>query len=106
MLEFLQIERLFADGNHNAFTDLMYWNGQYYLCFRTARSHGVNSPGDIVIYRSPDLTGWELCAHMDTGGDDRDAKLIDAGTGSGWFSVPGFRDGVTAPGASSTSRMT
>ena len=79
MAELLSVERLFGDGHHNAFTDLKFWKGRYYLCFRTAQSHGVTDPGDVVVYRSADLKEWTPCARFDTGGDDRDPKLIDAG---------------------------
>lgn len=90
MAELLGVERLFCNGYHNAFTDLMFWKGHYYLGFRTAQSHGIVPGGDVVIYRSDDLTDWTLCARFDTGGDDRDPKLIDAGDSLGvvfgtWF---------------------
>lgn len=95
MAELLTVERLFADGYHNAFTDLCRWRGHYYLCFRTAQTHGVDPPGDVVVYRSAHLADgaqadWELCARLDTGADDRDPKLIDAGDRLGvsfgsWF---------------------
>jgi len=90
MAELLSLDRLFADGYHNAFTDLRYWKGHYYLCFRTAQTHGVATPGDVMVYRSAELKEWELCVRLDTGGDDRDPKLIDAGERLGvvfgtWF---------------------
>jgi hypothetical protein len=77
--ELIGVERLFFDGYHNAFTDLMFWQGHYYLGFRTAQSHGIAPGGDVVVYRSADLNEWTLCARFDTGGDDRDPKFIDAG---------------------------
>ena len=90
MAELLNITRVFADGYHNAFTDLLRWEDHYYLCFRTAQAHSVSPAGDVVIYRSEDLEDWELCVQFDTGGDDRDPKLIDAGDRIGvvfgtWF---------------------
>ena len=80
MAQLMDLEPLFADGYHNAFTDLLYWQGHYYLTFRTAQSHSIETPGDIRVYRSADLSTWTQCAHFDTGGDDRDPKLIDGGT--------------------------
>ena len=90
MAQLPSVECLFGDGYHNAFTDLRYWKGDYYLCFRTAQTHAVATPGEVVIYRSSDLTKWTLCVRFDTGGDDRDPKLIDAGERLGvvfgtWF---------------------
>ena len=97
----LQLDRLFADGYHNAFTDLLHWQGHYYICSRTAQSHGIDPPGDVVIYRSVDLERWDPCVRLDTGADDRDPKLIDAGDRLGvvfgsWF--PRWR-GRGAPNA-------
>jgi len=31
MAELLSVARVFADGYHNAFTNLLYWEGHYYL---------------------------------------------------------------------------
>ncbi|MDP6039171.1 MAG: hypothetical protein QGG64_11525 [Candidatus Latescibacteria bacterium] len=91
MAELISVARLFADGYHNAFTDLLFWQGHYYLGFRVGQSHGISPAGDVVIYRSDDLSAWTLCVRFDTGGDDRDPKLIDAGDRLGvvfgtWFS--------------------
>ena len=97
MAELLRVDPLFADGYHNAFTDLMFWRGHTYLSFRTAQGHGMTPAGDVVVYRSADLEDWEPCARFDTGGDDRDPKLIDAGDRPGvvfgtWF--PRWGDGT------------
>lgn len=96
MAVLLGIERLFADGCHNAFTDLAFWNGRYYLGFRKGQTH-LGPAGDVLIYRTEDLKTWELCARLDTGGDDRDPKFIDAGRRLGvvfgtW--VPRWGDGT------------
>ena len=79
MVQLLDLQRVVHDGFHNAFTDLLRWKGHYYLAFRKAQEHGVAPPGEVVILRSADLTAWEDCARISTGGDDRDPKLIDAG---------------------------
>ncbi len=76
MAELFAIDRVFADGYHNAFTDLVFWKDNYYLGFRTAQHHSMPPNGDVVVYRSEDLDVWELCGRFDTGGDDRDPKLI------------------------------
>lgn len=79
MAELLDVQRIYGDGLHNAFTDLLKWRDHYYLCFRTAETHGIEPPGDIIVLRSADLGHWEQCGRLSTGGDDRDPKLIDAG---------------------------
>ena len=79
----------------------MHWQGHYYLSFRTAQSHGVDPPGDVVIHRSQDLHTWEQCVRLDTGADDRDPKLIDAGDRLGVVFGSWYRrwQGLGAPNA-------
>ena len=79
MAKLLSLDTVYADGYHNAFTDLLKWKGHYYLTFRTSDTHGFPPNGDTVVMRSADLKSWETCAEISTGGDDRDPKLIDAG---------------------------
>lgn len=83
MAELVSLQRLVADGYHNAFTDLICWRGHYYLGYRHAQSHGIVPPGDVIILRCADPTAddpnWQQVARFDTGGDDRDPKLLDAG---------------------------
>lgn len=96
MPELLNLSTVYADGYHNAFTDLLQWKGHYYLSFRTAQNHGCPPDGDVIILRTRDLVEWEQCARLDTGADDRDPKLIDAGehlgvTFGAWY--PRWGDG-------------
>jgi hypothetical protein len=72
------MEEAYSDGRHNAFTDLAYWEGQYYLCFRNGRSHG-SMDGEIRVMRSPDMRAWEKCTVLHTAGDDRDPHFTVAG---------------------------
>ena len=97
MAELLSLETVCADGYHNAFTDLLGWKGHYYLSFRTAQHHGCPPNGDVLIMRSEGLKDWEICARIDTGADDRDPTLIDAGDRLGvvfgtWY--PRWGDGT------------
>ena len=61
----------YGDGRHNAFTDLAFWKGHYYLCFRHGETHG-SLDGVIRIMRSTDMRNWEACGTCRTAGDDRD----------------------------------
>ena len=54
MSELMALDRVVADGFHNAFTDLLFWHGHYYLSFRKAQHHGVTPPGEVSILRSAD----------------------------------------------------
>jgi hypothetical protein len=66
---------VYADGAHNAFTDLMRWKEYYYLGFRHGESH-MSMDGEIRVMRSADLKAWESCGTIDTFGDDRDAHFV------------------------------
>ena len=79
MAELLSLDRVYGDGTHCAFTDLLKWRGHYYLTFRVAESHGIQVPGSCLVLRSADARRWEVCARLETEGDDRDPKLVDAG---------------------------
>ncbi len=62
---------VYADGGHNAFTDLAYWNDAYYICFRQGEHH-LSMDGVIRVLRSDDMKTWEPCGLIRTLGDDRD----------------------------------
>jgi hypothetical protein len=72
------VDKVVADGQHNAFTDLAFWRGAYYLCFRSGASHG-SMDGQIRILRSADARTWEPSGALDTLGDDRDPHFAVAG---------------------------
>jgi len=65
------MQTAYADGQHNAFTDLIRWHDRYYLCFRHGTSH-MSMDGEIRVMSSPDMKSWIPCVTLDTWGDDRD----------------------------------
>lgn len=72
------METAYSDGRHNAFTDLVRWKDNYYLCFRHGASHS-SMDGEIRVMRSPDMRAWTPCGTLDTYGDDRDPHFAVAG---------------------------
>ncbi len=56
-MQLMAIEKVFADGNHNAFTGLGIINGLYVLAFRKAPGH-VSSSSAIVFMESMDAMHW------------------------------------------------
>ena len=79
MASLVSLQRVVADGRHNAFTDLIRWRGAYFLAYRTGEAHGFPPNGSVVVMRSADLSAWAVCGRIDTEGDDRDPKFVDAG---------------------------
>lgn len=53
------IRRVYHDGNHNAFTDLVRWRGKYWLTFRSCPDgHMVHPSASVIILSSPDTKQW------------------------------------------------
>jgi hypothetical protein len=53
------IRRVFHNGEHNAFTDLICFQGRYYLTFRSCPDgHGVHPTASIIILASDDTQTW------------------------------------------------
>lgn len=73
------LTRVTNNDRHNAFTDLIRYEGQYYLCYRDGEDHG-SFDGKIVVMRSGNLENWETVKTFDTWGDDRDPHFV-AGDG-------------------------
>jgi len=76
-LELVEVNKIWDYAPHNAFTDLVRFQDQWYLSFREADSHAVSGDGDVRVIRSTDGTNWESVALLDydSGWDMRDAKL-------------------------------
>ena len=54
------VRRVFHNGEHNAFTDLVRFNGKYYLTFRSCPDgHMVFSTASVIILESDDARNWK-----------------------------------------------
>ncbi len=53
MPELVSLQRVVADGYHNAFTDLTHWQGHYYLGYRHAQTHAVDPPLGTSSFCAP-----------------------------------------------------
>jgi len=76
-LELIEVRRIWDAAPHNAFTDLVRFQGRWYCAFREARSHGVPGAGKIRVIRSYDAVAWQSVGLLDIGPqhDMRDARL-------------------------------
>ncbi|MCA9047825.1 MAG: hypothetical protein KDA89_03805 [Planctomycetaceae bacterium] len=87
------IRRVFHNGEHNAFTDLVRFDGRYYLTFRSCPDgHMVHPTASVIIMVSDDLQKWEpvhrfSVRHRDTRDPHflvfRDRLFVYTGT---WYS--------------------
>ena len=74
-VEVLEVKKIWDQGQHNAFTDLVRWNDAFYCAFREGRGH-VSTDGKIRILESKDANDWEPAALISLEGFDlRDAHL-------------------------------
>jgi hypothetical protein len=100
-MQLKHVTKVYEDGRHNAFTDLVRFGEAYYVAFRSADAHG-GCDGNVVVMRSevpsPLAKGgseggvWTKCGEIDTGADDRDPHLTVADdTLFAFFGV--YRDG-------------
>src|SRR5687768_15469000 len=69
------ITKIWDQGKHNAFTDLIRWRGKWYCTFREADAH-VGGDGQLRVLESADGKQWESAALVTEKGIDlRDPKL-------------------------------
>ena len=73
--EILSVRKIWDQGQHNAFTDLIRWHDTWYCCFREADAH-VGGDGKLRVLESLDGQQWEPVGLIaETGIDLRDPKL-------------------------------
>ena len=72
--ELVEVTRIWGQGPHNAFTDLIRYKGRWYCGFREAKAH-VSPDGALRILSSSDGRVWESAALLSSTSDLRDPKL-------------------------------
>lgn len=76
----IDIRRIWDRGNHNAFTDIIFFKGKFYVVFREGDGHIPNKDntgnGKIRILTSKDAEFWESHSLLELDGIDlRDPKI-------------------------------
>jgi hypothetical protein len=77
-IKVLSVERVFHNGEHNAFTDLCKFNGQYYLAFRSCPDgHMLFTSSSLIVLTSKDGKDWEQVHQFSVPNRDvRDAHFL------------------------------
>lgn len=74
----IDVQRIWDQAPHSAFTDLIYWKNQFVCAFREGRAH-VSADGKIRVLTSTDGVAWNSAALVELAGFDlRDAGLCTA----------------------------
>jgi hypothetical protein len=96
----VEVNRIWDQALHSAFTDLIYWKDRFVCAFREGRHH-VSSDGKIRVLTSADGRAWRSAAALDLEGFDlRDAGLCIAPDGRLMLvggAAPRKRDNEDAP---------
>ena len=80
--EIVSVEKIWDRGTHNAFTDLIRFEGKWFCTFREALSHGDGDDGRVRVIVSSDGERWESAALLrEAGVDLRDPKLSQTPNG-------------------------
>jgi hypothetical protein len=73
--ELVSVKKIWDQGKHNAFTDLIRWHDKWYCTFREADAH-VGGDGELRVLESADGERWESIALVSEKGIDlRDPKF-------------------------------
>ncbi len=77
-VKLVNVNRIFYNGEHNAFTDLIRFNGKFYLTFRSCPDgHGISDKSSILILSSQDGNKWnEVYRFHVEGRDTRDPHFV------------------------------
>ncbi len=74
-LKLLSVKKIWDNGEHNAFTDLIRFRNRWFCIFREGKGH-ADGEGKLRVLMSRDGEGWESAALLDLPGRDlRDAKF-------------------------------
>ncbi|UUO04928.1 glycoside hydrolase [Blastopirellula sp. J2-11] len=74
-VELTQLKKIWSQGRHNAFTDLVRFHDKWFCAFREGEKH-VSADGSLRILVSSDGEKWESAALVSMPGLDlRDAKI-------------------------------
>lgn len=77
----LEVRKIWDQGKHNAFTDLIRFQNKWYCTFRESEGH-VGGDGSIRLLESQDGEEWKSVANITEAGIDlRDPKLSIANDG-------------------------
>jgi hypothetical protein len=95
----LETWKAVADGAHNSNTDLIHWNGAFYLAHQTSPYHLGSRRSRLLLWRSKDARDWEKLAEFrNPEGEYRDPKFASINGRMFIYALPNvtlFADPIT-----------
>ncbi|RKX34045.1 MAG: hypothetical protein DRP71_08385 [Verrucomicrobia bacterium] len=83
------------DGLHNGFTDILFWQGAYWISFRKSQGH-ISPDGETFISVSGDGEQWRNACRIKIPGDNRDPRLIAVSENRMALIISTWMDGYTS----------
>lgn len=78
MAKLLRLNTVIRDGFHNAFTDMQFWKGCFWISYRKGATH-MSMDSEAIIACSADQYRFREVVRLKMTGDVRDPKIIVAG---------------------------
>jgi hypothetical protein len=75
MARLLRATTVVRDGFHNAFTDLLHWQGAYWVSYRKGTGH-ISTDADAILAVSSDRQRFREVGRLRIAGDVRDPKMV------------------------------
>jgi hypothetical protein len=92
MARIIRLMTVVRDGMSNAFTDLQYWQGNYWVAYRKGAGH-VSMDGEMVVSVSAERETFREVARLKMPGDCRDPKLLPVGEDRMALYFPSWTEG-------------
>lgn len=92
MAHIKRMATVIRDGMHNAFTDLQYWQGAYWVGYRKGAGH-VSNDARAIVAVSYDRQRFQEVASIRVPGDVRDPKLLPLNDRRMALYFPSWSDG-------------
>ena len=83
--------------SHNSNTDMIYWNGSFYLVHQNSPYHLTSKQSKLIIWRSSDAISWELAKIIYLHEDIRDPKFTVIGSRLYMYALINYGEFIASP---------
>ncbi|MFX1449416.1 MAG: hypothetical protein ACFFCM_01155 [Promethearchaeota archaeon] len=83
--------------SHNSNTDMIFWNGSFYLVHQNSPYHLTSKQSKLIIWRSSDAISWELVKIIYLHEDIRDPKFAIIGSRLFMYALVNYGEFIASP---------